>query len=127
VVLQRLADLISRLVAAMYDRAPLVAGSRWPMFLVEGLVVIVLIDLVIFGWRPLIRRFMPAAYSTVDYVFGQFVNALAFLVLVAFLLYIATQLGTAWGTFLGLPTMIWSVIGFIALIFVGRLVGGRGK
>lgn len=120
-------DSISSLFSAMYGGAPLVWGSPWPVFLVEVLGLIILIDLVIFGWRPLVKRLFPAAYSTVDYVFGQFVNALALIALVAFMIYLGGQLGDSWGTFLGISTLVWSVVAIVAIMFLGRLVARRMK
>jgi len=124
---ENLLKSISHLFGAMYQGAPLLWGSRWPMFLVELLALIALIDIVLFGWRPLVRKLFPDAYSTVDYVFGQVVNAGAFLTLVVFTVYLGRQLGNAWGTFLGLSTMVWSVIAFVVLLFLGRLIARRSR
>lgn len=125
--IENLLSFISRLFGAMYQGAPLLWGSRWPMFLVEVLVLIGIIDLVIFGWRPLVKKLFPEAYSVVDYVVGQLVNAIAFVALAAFMLYLGAQLGVAWGTFLGISTMIWAVIVIVALLFLGRLIARRNR
>jgi len=122
---QNLLRGISTLFARMYEGSPALWGSKYWVFLLEVILLIIVVDLIIFGWRPLVKKFLPHAYSTVDYVFGQVVNILAFIVLVVFLFYLGAQLGAAWGTFLGFSTMIWATVGIIALILLGRLLMGR--
>ena len=118
--IQSLIQLIGSIFSGMFENAPAIMGSKYPLFFVELLILIVIIDLVIFGWRPLVQKFAPDAYATVDYVFGQAVNALAFIVLVIFTFYLGGELGSTWGTFLGLSGIVWIAVGIIAVIFGGR-------
>jgi len=118
--IQNLIQLIGSMFLGMFENAPTIMGSKYPLFFVELLILIVIFDLVIFGWRPLVRRFAPDHYANVDYIFGQAVNVLAFIVLVVFTFYLGSELGSTWGTWLGLSGIVWIAIGIIAVIFGGR-------
>ena len=113
---------IGDIFSSMYNSAPAIWGSRYPVFFLELLLIIVVFDLIIFGWRPLVRRFAPGAYNKVDYYFGQSVNVLAFVVLVVFDFYLGAQLGAAWGNWLGLSGLVWATAAIVALLFLGRLL-----
>jgi hypothetical protein len=126
-LLNSLIVFISELFGSMYAKSPAVWGSQYPAFLAQVLLLIVIIDLVIFGWRPLVRKFFPSAYGGVDYGFGQVTNLLWLVLLVGFMIYLGAELGEAWGKFMGISTMLWSTIGIVALLFLGRLVTKRSK
>jgi hypothetical protein len=128
---QNLIDGISAFFSGLYDGAPLVLGSKYPVFLLELLVIIVILDLFIFGWRPLVRKFFPDNYHSVDYYFAQSVNVMAFLLLVVFDFYLGAQLGDAWGTWIGISGMIWITVAILGVMFAARFVtsmlGDRAK
>ena len=117
---QNLIQLIGNIFSGMFENAPEVMGSKYPFFFIELLILIVIFDLMIFGWRPLVRKFAPDAYANVDYIFGQTVNVMAFIVLTIFTFYLGGELGGAWGTWLGLSLVVWMTFGIVAIIFGGR-------
>ena len=120
--LQSFIDSIAGLFSAMFEGAPMVFGSKYPVFFIELLIVIVLFDLMIFGWRPLVRKYLPEHYSDVDHIFGQVLNVLALIGLVIFTFYAGSALGDTWGTFLGLSGVVWITVGILAVIVLGRFL-----
>ena len=121
-IIENLLQGIARFFGDLFRDAPLVWGSPYPVFFAELLLIIILFDFVIFGWRPLVRRFAPRRYSAVDYIFGLTVDLLAALALVAFDVYLGASLGDSWGRWLGISGLVWSTVAVIALLFVGRFV-----
>ena len=118
---------VSSFFGNLYADAPVIWGSKYPAFLGELLLLIIVIDLVIFGWRPLVKKFFPKSYGAVDYAFGQVTNLIWLCVLDAFMIYIGGALGEAWGRFLGISTMIWSTVGVVALLLLGKLAVKRHR
>lgn len=118
---------VSSFFAGMFANSPKIWGSQYPAFFGQMLLLIIVIDLVIFGWRPLVKKFFPGSYSQVDYVFGQLTNFIWLAILVGFLLYIGGALGEAWGKFVGISTMVWATLGVVALILLGRLATRKSR
>jgi len=116
---------ISVMFASMYEGAPLMWGSKYPVFLLELLLMIIVLDLIIFGWRPLVKRYAPNSYSTVDYVLSQVFNIAGILVLVFVDILLGVEMGTTWGQWLGISGVVWFTAAIIAVIFLGRFATTR--
>lgn len=119
---QNLIEGIGSFFGSMYSGAPTLWGSKYPVFLLELLILIVVFDLIIFGWRPLVRRFLPDSYHAVNYYFAQSVNVLAFLVLVIFNFYLGAQLGDTWGSWIGISGLIWTTAAILAVMVLTRFL-----
>jgi len=116
---------IGALFSTMFEGAPLVFGSKYPFFFLELLGIIIVFDLIVFGWRPLVSKYASKHYPTVDYIVGQVFNALALIVLVIFTVYLGGQMGDTWGRWLGISGIVWITVGIIAIIFLGRFATTR--
>ncbi len=119
-LVQDLIDGISGYFSSLFEGAPLVFGSKYPVFLLEVLLIIVIFDVVIFGWRPLVRRYLPDHYHAVDYYFAQSVNAIAFLLLVALDFYLGSQLGESWGSWIGISGLVWLTLAILGVMMLAR-------
>ncbi len=123
--MQDFAATIGSLFSNMYESSPVLFGSKYPVFFFQLLVLIVIFDLIIFGWRPLIRKFLPDYYQRIDYIFNQVVNGIAFVVLISVTFYLGGELSEVWGSFLGISGVIWLTLGIIAAIFLARFATTR--
>ena len=117
----------SGLFASMFDAAPMLWGSKYPMFLLFSLMLIIVFDLVVFGWRPLMKKYAPDAYGSVDYYFTQSMNVLALLMLVGLTFFLGAVFGDTWGVFLGLSGLVWMTAGTLVVIFGGRYLTNMGR
>lgn len=127
--MQNLADslvqTISALFSAMFEGAPVIWGSKYPFFFLEILAIIILFDLIVFGWRPIVSKYASKHYALVDYIVGQVFNGLALIALVVLTIYLGSEMGDTWGSWLGVSGVVWITIGIIAIIFLGRFATTR--
>ena len=116
---------ISAMFASMYNGAPLIFGSKYPFFFLELLAIIILFDIIVFGWRPLVSKYALKHYPAVDYIVGQVFNGLALVVLAIFTVFLGSQMGDTWGSWFGISGIIWITVGIVAVIFLGRFATTR--
>jgi hypothetical protein len=116
---------IGALFSSMFEGAPLIFGSKYPFFFLELLAIIIVFDLIVFGWRPLVAKYAAKHYSAVDYIIGQVFNGLALVFLAIFTIYLGGQMGDTWGRWLGISGIVWLTVGIVAIIFLGRFATTR--
>ena len=91
-----LVESVTNLFAGFYSSAPEIGGTKMWGFFLFSLLFIAVLDVIFFGWRPLVKKLAPEAYPKVDHIVVNAFNVIAGIGLLYIVISICVEFATLW-------------------------------